>query len=120
LDFSNFIIEAQPASLLDAQFLLEFYRRYYLVETSFRKKSSSALEALQEIHFKSNTLMDGLLPMRLGFKSGSLWRSYLETRIGDELLHELIKERSPLGWTTPPRLPPALNLWEYLNQVAGD
>ena len=150
LDFRNFIHEAQPASLLDAQFLLEFYRRYYRVETPFRKKGLSALKALQAIHFKPNTLLDGLLgetrgflmwnfqyeqllqyvpggraytndlPMRLGLKSRSLWKSYLQTRIGDDLLKDLIKERSPLKWTTHPRLPSALILWEYLTEVAGE
>ena len=150
LDFSNFIHGAQPRGLLDAQFLLEFYRRSYWVDTPFRKKGLSALEALQEIHFKPNMLMDGLLSetrgclmwddqyfqllqyvpegraygkdlaMRLGLKSGSSWKSYMETRVGDELLHELIKKRSPLGWTTTPRLPTALNLWQYLTDVGGD
>lgn len=150
LDFNNFIVRAQPRSLMDAQFLLEFYRRYFLFETSFRKEGASALEALQSIYFKPNMLMDGLLsesrgflmwnfqyeqllqyipegkgygsdlPMRLGLKSGSLWKSYMRAKIGDKLLHDLIKDRLPLKWTTTPRLPSALTLWEYLIKTAGE
>lgn len=150
LEFRKFIHGAQPKTLLDTQFLLEFYRRYYLHDTNCRTKGASALEALHAIHFKPNILMDGLLagtrgylmwnhqyeqllqyipeervhrndlPMRLGFKSGELWRSYMGTKIDDKLLPDLIKERSPLKWTTTPRLPTALILWEYLTGTAGE
>ena len=58
LQFHRFMILSEPQSLLDTQFLLEFYRRYFQEKTPYSKQGLSPWEALTEMHFKPNSLLD--------------------------------------------------------------
>lgn len=142
--FHRFMILSQPHSLLDAQFLIEFYRRYFHEKTAYSKKGLSPWEALIEMEFKPNPLLDGLLAdtrglimwdhqydqmlqfmgpdwndppdmrLRLGFQSGRLWREYQGARIDGCRLQDLVSERAVFGSTRAPSLPGALTLWKAL------
>ena len=144
--FHRFLTLSQPHSLLDAQFLIEFYRRYFQDKSSYSKKGLSPWEALTEMHFKPNSLLDELLAdsrglimwdhqydqllqfigpvwynppdmrLRLGFQSGRLWRDYQQIKIDGRKLQEMVKERAIFGSTRAASLPGALTLWKALNE----
>jgi hypothetical protein len=144
--FHRLLTLSQPHSLLDAQFLIEFYRRYFQDKSSYSKQGLSPWEALTEMDFKPNTLLDGLLTdtrglimwdhqydqllqfigpvwygptdlrLRLGFQSGRLWRDYQQVIIDGRKLHEMVKERAIFGSTRAATLPGALTLWRALNE----
>jgi hypothetical protein len=146
MHFHRLLTLSQPQSLLDAQFLIEFYRRYFQDRSFYSKKGLSPWEALTEMNFKPNTLLDGLLAdtrglimwdyqydqmlqfigpdwndppdmrLRLGLQSGRLWREYQQAKINKRRLQEMIKERAIFGSTRAPSLPGALTLWKALNE----
>ena len=142
--FQRFLVLSQPHSLLDTQFLLEFYRRYFTEETSYSEKGLSPWEALCEMRFKPNLLLDGLLAdsrglivwdhqydqllqfmgpdwkdppdmrRRLGLQSGRLWQEFQSATIDGRRLQEMIQERAIFRSTRNPSLPGTLALWKAL------
>ena len=145
MHFHRLLTLSQPRGLLDTQFLIEFYRRYFQDKSSYSKKGLSPWEALTEMDFKPNHLLDELLAdtrglimwdhqydqllqfigpvwygptdlrLRLGFQSGRLWRNYQQVKIDGRKLGGMVKERAIFGSTRAATLPGALPLWRVLN-----
>ena len=146
MHFHRLLTLSQPRGLLDTQFLIEFYRRYFQDKSSYSKKGLSPWEALTEMKFKPSHLLDGLLVdtrglimwdhqydqllqfigpvwygptdlrLRLGFQSGRLWRDYQQIKIEGRKLQEMVKDRAIFGSTRVATLPGALTLWRTLNE----
>jgi hypothetical protein len=146
MHFHRLLTLSQPRGLLDTQFLIEYYRRYFQDKSSYSKKGLSPWEALTEMQFKPSHLLDGLLAdtrglimwdhqydqllqfigpvwygptdlrLRLGFQSGRLWRDYQQIKIEGRKLQEMVKERAIFGSTRAATLPGALTLWRTLSE----
>jgi len=144
MEFKEYIRRAKPTSLLDTQFMIEFYCRYYRVPPQLSCLGMPPHEALERLDFKPDFFLDGLLAdtrgilmwnhqleqllqfieleygtlfdlrKHIGHKKAPEWKRFLAGKIGDRTLEGIVRERAIFHWTMYPPLRPAYNLWKYL------